>query len=184
MLLKSNNTKAKQKGNFSVEFAIVGLFFGLLIVFSGDVIIKLSLKGKLDRLSYSLVNVLKERTQLYEDDYKISKSEANAMAVVAENSLKRTLSTYEAKRFGALVEELTFKGINQPNPQQSFLLGEVQCNVKAPLSQLSNLSVITSWERQATLYRVTFCYETDNWIGDLLGTQFTRVSSSSIMIGR
>ncbi|RBW66593.1 ATP-binding protein [Vibrionales bacterium C3R12] len=183
-LSKLNNLRSKQKGNFSVEFAIVGLFFSLLIVFSGDVIIKLSIKGKLDRLSYSLVNVLKERTQLYSEDYQITPNEARGMMTIGGNSLSRTLSTYDPTKFGALVEELTFRGISAPNPQKEYRFGGITCNVSKPLSELQHLSVITSWERQASLYRVTFCYETDNWIGDLLGTEFTRVSSSSVMIGR
>ena len=54
------NLKSKQRGVFSIEFAIVGVVFSLLLAFSGDVIMKISIKGKLDRLSYSLVNVLKE----------------------------------------------------------------------------------------------------------------------------
>jgi tight adherence protein F len=34
------------------------------------------------------------------------------------------------------------------------------------------------------LYRVTLCYETDNWAGELFETDFTTVQSSSVMMGR
>lgn len=176
--------KCKQSGNFTVEFAIVGLFFALLLVFSGDVIIKLSVKGKLDRLSFSLVNVLKERTALYTVKYQINAAEALAMQSIAVNSLSRTLGNFDAGKFGILVEDLTFAAIDKPNPLNSFPLGEQKCAPANTLDKLANLSVVTSWGRQATLYRVTLCYETDNWIGDLLGSAFTTVSSSSIMIGR
>lgn len=73
--MNDRNLKSKQRGIFSIEFAIVGICFSLLLAFSGDVIIKLSIKGKLDRLSYSLVNVLKERTQLYGMDYQLTSEE-------------------------------------------------------------------------------------------------------------
>lgn len=180
--------KLKQTGNFSVEFAIVGIFFSLLLVFSGDVIIKLSVKGKLDRLSFSLVNVLKERTQLYSATSQINTGEAQALQKIAENSLNRTLGTFDKSKFGILVEELTFHGIGVANANalNPFPLGTQRCAVSQTLDKLANLSVVTSWGRQASLYRVTLCYETDNWIGDLLdtGKEFTTVSSSSVMIGR
>lgn len=176
--------KSKQRGNFSVEFAIVGLFFGLLLVFSGDVIIKLSVKGKLDRLSFSLVNVLKERTQLYDEDYEIKQAEAGAMQTIAVNSLRRTLGTFDTSKLGILVEELTFSDIGVANALNDFALGSQRCAVSQTLDKLANLSVITSWNRQASLYRVTLCYETDNWAGSLLDKEFTTVSSSSVMIGR
>ena len=178
------NLKFKQGGNFSVEFAIVGLFFGLMLVFSGDVIIKLSVKGKLDRLSFSLVNVLKERTQLYGEDYKIKPAEATSLQTIAEHSLGRTLGTFDNSKFGILVEELTFSAIGAANPLNPFPLGSQSCEVSKTLAELAYLSVVTSWNRQASLYRVTLCYETDNWAGSLLGTDFTTVSSSSVMIGR
>lgn len=183
MRLKSKY-RANQRGNFTVEFAVIGIVFSFLLVFSGDVIVKLSIKGKLDRLSYSLVNVLKERTQLYGEDYEITGGEARALYNIAENSLVRTLSSYESARFGAFVEEQTFRDIDQPNRLNTFSIGTRRCAVERSLAQLTDLSVVTSWGRQATLYRVTFCYETNNWIGDLLGEDFTTVNSSSVMIGR
>lgn len=173
----------KQRGNFTIEFALVGVIFSLLLVFSGDVIIKLSVKGKLDRLSFSLVNVLKERTQLFDEDYQITSSEAKSINEIARNSLRRTLMTYENDRLGVLVEELTFSDIGTPNILKSFSY-EGGCVVTNTLAELEYLSVITSWDRQASLYRVTACYETDNWSGELLGEEFTTVSSSSVIIGR
>ena len=172
-----------QRGNFTIEFALVGVIFSLLLVFSGDVIIKLSVKGKLDRLSFSLVNVLKERTQLFDEDYQITSSEAKSINEIARNSLRRTLMTYDNERFGVLVEELTFADIATPNILKSFSF-EGGCVVAKTLAELDHLSVITSWDRQASLYRVTVCYETDNWSGELLGEEFTTVSSSSVIIGR
>ncbi|MCG7497042.1 ATP-binding protein [Vibrio sp. Of7-15] len=173
-----------QRGTFSVEFAIVGIFFALLLVFSGDIIIKMSIKGKLDRLAFSMVSILKERTELYDDDYKITSAEVDAIFDITRNSLARTLGSYEASRLGMLVEEQTFRDINSPNAAVRFSRGQQTCQVSQFLSQLTDLSVVTSWGRQASLYRVTLCYETDNWVGELLGEQFTTVSTNAIMIGR
>lgn len=176
--------KSKQQGVFTIEFALIAVFFSLLLVFSGDVIIKLSVKGKLDRLSYSLVNIIKERTELYTQDSKITAKEVDAIYSIAKNSLARTMGSFDANKLKILVEEQTFKDINTPDLPVKLPLGKKACAVPQFLSALANLSVVSSWGRQVSLYRVTLCYETDNWIGSKLGRNFTTVTSSSVMIGR
>ncbi|WP_273860651.1 tight adherence pilus pseudopilin TadF [Photobacterium sp. GSS17] len=177
--------KFKQRGNFSVEFAIVGIVLSVIFVFSADVIVKLSIRGKLDRLSFSLVNVLKERTQLYDEDYEIKNiSEANIIYTIASNSLQRTLNSYESSRFGAVVEQLTFKSIGHANLPKTYIFGAYSCSLSQTIKDFEYLSVVTSWDRQATLYRVTLCYRTDNTFGSLINESYARVSSSSVMIGR
>lgn len=186
MNLKSKRFLIKQRGTFSVEFAIVGIFFSLLLAFSGDVIIKLSVKGKLDRLSFSLVNIVKEQTQFYDPDSNkaLLRTDAQHLEEIASNSLRRTLGTFNVSNFGVLVEEVKFSSENVVSSFVSYDLAQQTCAVSRTLQELKNISVMSSWDRQVPLYRVTLCYETDNWIGDLLGSDFTTVSSSSIMIGR
>ncbi|MGF1698373.1 ATP-binding protein [Vibrio lamellibrachiae] len=177
-------SKNRQQGIFSIEFAIVGFFFSLLLVFSGDVIIKLSVKGKLDRLSYSLVNVIKERTQLYNASVQLTPKQVDDVDKIARHSLMRTFANYDSKQYGLLVEELSFSGVDQVNPIISEIRGSITCPVAQPIDQLSHLSVVSVWGHQMPLYRVTLCYRTDNWFGDIVGTQFTDVMSDSIVIGR
>lgn len=174
----------KQRGNFTVEFAVVGVALSFMFVFSADVIIKLSIRGKLDRLSYSLVNVLKERTQLYDEDYVITQSEADTIFTIAQNSLRRMQQSYKDKNFGGVVEELTFRGIGNPNAPRRYNLGGYACPLAQTINEFDYLSVVTTWTRQATLYRVTLCYNTDNMFGSLVNESYMNVSSSSIMIGR
>ncbi|WP_390903526.1 tight adherence pilus pseudopilin TadF [Vibrio paucivorans] len=176
--------KRTQRGNFTVEFAIVGVFFALLLAFSGDVIIKLSHNGKLDRLSFSLVNMLKERTQFFSEGQDIQLQDVDDLYLIAENSLRRTLGTYEAERFGVVIESLSFRGIGEANSPRSFQFGAYQCQLSLNMTDLEELSVVTSWGRQAPLYRVTLCYQTDNWFGRLVDGDYTRVQSSSVIIGR
>lgn len=184
--LKFNQRAYKQRGTFSIEFAIIGIFFSLLLAFSGDVIIKLSVKGKLDRLSFSLVNIVKEQTQFYDPDSNqaLLKVDAQKLKKIAKNSLARTLGTFDVDNFGMLVEEVKFSEKNTVGSFVSYDLAPNTCVVKNTLQELKSISVVSSWDRQVPLYRVTLCYETENWIGDLLGEQFTTVSSSAVMIGR
>lgn len=182
--LKHGNLKSKQQGVFSIEFAMVAVFFSLLIAFSGDVIIKLSLKGKLDRLSYSLVNVLKERTQLYDTDYQLTTKEVDDIDTIAQHSLLRTFGHFEREHYGLLVEELSFKQVGKPNPAISEKRGVVACRIKQTIDSLESMTVMTNRGREMPLYRVTVCYESDNWIGGILGREFTHVMSDSVVIGR
>lgn len=179
------NSSIRQRGVFTVEFAIIGLVFSLLFVFSADVIIKLSYKGKLDRLSYSLVNVLKERTQLYGKDYVLSEADVTTIVKIAKGSLRRTVSQFDKNKLGYKIEAVTFDA-KENSTYSKFPAGAavVSCNNDKSLDTMKHLSKTTTWKRRTTLYRVTLCYETSNWIGDLLGTQFTRVESDAIMIGR
>lgn len=182
--LKHGHLKGKQQGVFSIEFAMVAVFFSLLIAFSGDVIIKLSLKGKLDRLSYSLVNVLKERTQLYDTDYQLTVKEVDDIDTIAQHSLQRTFGRFETKHYGLLVEELSFKQVGIPNSAISEKRGAVECRIKQTIDSLEEMTVVTNRGREMPLYRVTVCYETNNWIGGILGREFTHVMSDSVVIGR
>ncbi|QFI38752.1 ATP-binding protein [Moritella marina ATCC 15381] len=173
----------KQGGNFTVEFAIVGVMFSLILVFSTDVIIKLSLKGKLDRLSYSVANILRERTQFQYENYVLANKEVEILNRIAKSSMRRTSHNFDGKRWGLSIEALQFNAQNEMSVS-SFRGGNQSITPYVAMNELANLAVQTSWGRKATIYRVTMMYKTDNWFGELIGEEFNRVSSSSVIIGR
>ncbi|NRB42226.1 MAG: ATP-binding protein [Pseudomonadales bacterium] len=178
--MKDSVYRTRQHGNFSVEFAIVGVVFSLLIVFSGDVIMKLSLKGKLDRLSYSGVSILKERNEFYDEDYNVTQADAEQLQVILKQSLQRTLAAFDESLLGVHIEKADF---TSAAPRDAYNIGQ-DCQPATSLNELEHLSVVTSWDRQSALYRVSLCYDSDNWFGALVGENYTRVSSSSVIIGR
>ncbi|MBV7299183.1 ATP-binding protein [Enterovibrio sp. NIFS-20-8] len=172
----------KQRGTFSVEFALLAVVFAAFIILTGDIVIKLSMQGQLDRLSYSMVNVLKERTQLYDPDFmEIDSQSTRELNSIISHSLGRMVSNYDASKMGTTFESLTF-----PNGRQTLDTIEQGggCQLTDTLADHQDLSMMTSWGRRASLYRVTICYETDNWAGASFDTEFTTVQSSSIMMGR
>lgn len=179
--------RATQLGGFTVEFAIVGAFLSLLLVFCGDITIKLAYKGKLDRLSYSLVNVLKERTQLYGEEYFLTTNQVTSIVNIATDSLRRTANAFDPARLGYLIESVTFDQDQVPTYEAfpQVLDGTVKtCQTNRTLDTMTHLSKVTTWGRRTTLYRVTLCYETNNWLGDLLNREFKTVQSDAVMIGR
>lgn len=177
------NLNSKQSGNFTVEFAIVGVMFSFMLVFSADVIIKLSLKGKLDRLSYSVANILRERTQFNNETYDLDNKEVWMLNTIAEKSLRRTSNNFDRRRWGMSIEALQFDSEDKMHVSL-FRRGNQSITPHVVMSELADLAVQTSWGRRATIYRVTMMYKTDNWFGELIGEEFNAVSSSAVIIGR
>ncbi len=174
----------KQHGNFTVEFAIVAVFFSLLIAFSGDLIIKLSIKGKLDRMSYSASSIIKERTQLfnsiYDIDESITKEGLNTYNIV-KASLSRTMKSFDENKFGYSLDIYKLDKLNVIREKVYKYPNGIECSVSTPDK---DLFITTTWGRTLILYQVTLCYQTNNWFGILLGKTFNRVQSYSIVMGR
>lgn len=178
----TNLMLSKSKGTFTVEFAIVGVIFSLLLVFTGDLVIKLGTRGQLDRMAYSMTGLLKEKSQLFDLQEDLNQNDAEKTYQIVKKSLTRTLGGFNENRFGYVVDvrrgsefadTWRFGGIKNDCSSR---------DLAGPNTQ--DLGFETSWARQATLYQVTLCYDTLNWYGHLLGKDFSRVSSNAIMVGR
>ena len=177
------NSISSQRGNFSIEFAIVGVCFSLLLIFASDLVVKMSTKGKLDRLSFSAASILKERTQLYDEKSSSNYSQAKQIYDITSLSLSRMSNTFSLDRFGIQLEEMTFSKNGTKNPIGTHQFG-LPFTTSQPITDLEHLSVLSSWGRRVPLYRVSVCYRTDNWFGSLIGANYELVCSESIMIGR
>ncbi|CAM3036238.1 tight adherence pilus pseudopilin TadF [Vibrio rarus] len=177
-----------QAGNFTVEFAIVGVVFALLLVFTSDLVVKLATHGKLDRMSFSAVSILKERTQFssQHDIVPLTPIEVDNVYRIVERSLARTVGNFDENKLGFVVEEQRFNSNGQALPLSTIhaSMHSAGCTLKQSLHSMQNLSLKSSWGRRFTLYRVTVCYQTENWFGDLVGKTFNSVSSSSVIMGR
>ncbi len=177
-----------QTGVFIIEFAFVLLAFSFVIVFTMDLVAKQSVKGKLDRLSYSLVSVLRERTQLFDGDETMSYQEATKAYNLIRKSLRSTLAPFEESRLSVLIEQQRFdedkNPISQNTNEHIFRMGSYACPAVTPLTNMQDLTPITQFDNRLTLYQVTLCYRTDNWFGSLVDEEYERVRSASISFGR
>lgn len=177
--------KKASQGTFMVEFAIVGILFALVLAFCADVVIKMTVKGKLDRMSFSGVSIIKERTQLFDDsNFTITKAQFDKSDKILQNSLQRTMTNFDKNKYGSLLEVQTYQtnAAMTPNTLIKYKGGSLTCSPPDTLD--TGLAVVTSWGRKTTLYRLTLCYETDNWYGGVVGKDYKMVSSSSLMVGR
>ncbi|WP_067222485.1 tight adherence pilus pseudopilin TadF [Marinomonas gallaica] len=167
-------SRVKQAGTFMVEFALVGVIFATAIAFCSDSVITIATKGKLDRLVYSGVSLLKERTALFNpDSLTVSTAEFNQLNSIMQNSFERMTNSFDVSKYGVKLETWTPESgaVEQTS-------GALTCSAKAPLT--GDMSVMTSWGRRASLYRLTVCYEVPSWFSQGQET----VQSSALMIGR
>ncbi|MEZ8148548.1 tight adherence pilus pseudopilin TadF [Enterovibrio norvegicus] len=177
-----------QKGVFFIELCFVLTMLSVIIFLTIDIVVKQSVKGKLDRLSYSLVSVLRERSQLFDGDETMTYDEATKSLALIQNSLRSTLATYEDSRLGLLIEQQRFDAnkneISQNINEHIFAMGSYPCNNTTPLSELIDLSPVTQFDNKLTLYQVTLCYETENLFGRLFGGELVFVRSTALSFGR
>lgn len=184
-----NSSSSKQLGNFSIEFALIAFLFMSIIVFLSHVTVTLSTQGKLDRLSYSAVSVLKERNQLYgSEQYQVTNAEAQFLETLLKSSMKRVgggdkvTVVIDAIEAGNI--SLDGDGNKVVSSMFHYKNGPLSCSPNPELTDSLNLAVETAWERYTSLYSVTICVETPNWYGDWVGEDYNHVSSTSIMMGR
>lgn len=178
------NLASKQRGVFSIELVIILIGFSLLLVFTMDVVTKQTAKGKLDRLAYSVVGILKERTQIFDSSQVLSRSEATMAYELVSNSLNNTMNSYESSRLGVLIEQQRFTSDQRPTGANIFRLGEYNCEPVERLNSKQELAPVTSFGNKLSLYQVTLCYRTDNVFGGLVGETWELTRATAISVGR
>lgn len=184
--LRTNNS---QRGTFVVEFAAISFALVLLMAFCGDLVIRLATKGKLDRMAYSAVTIVKERSALFaaEDfqllDGSVRQTQFDELHKIVEASLIRTMGSFNAQQFGMTLDVIGI-GENDELVGVSYTLPDDQ-GIQCESSQsMQTLATALKLDTSPTLYRVTLCYETVNWFGGLLDEDYGMVSSHAISIGR
>ena len=117
--------------------------------------------------------------QNYNGTYTNSAGQKLVISDYGEGAFQFTVTWGENDEWGCL-----FDADGTANTLVTYAEG-TNCQPAQTLSSVEgDLSVVTSWGRQATLYRVTLCYETENLIANLLNAGFTTVQSSSVIVGR
>lgn len=174
-------------GSISVEASIV---FGLLIVFiilvsdTGRALIN---QGKMERLSYSLASIIRERS-LYGDVQELVPNEA-AQAYRILEKLGNNYIPKDAK-LSAKIEALYFddSSANTRTPKASVVYdyGDLQCSVPNSMEDNANLSVLGTQGRFLSLFRVTVCIEQKNVFLPVsnLVSSIIKPEASSIVLGR
>ena len=156
------------RGSVTIEFVVVLLVLLFMLVFMADLAILRSNMGKLDNLSYSLVNVLRERTQLYgkgnesltgtEEQKKMDINQfrqlAKGMFFGDPNSSKKLYIVLSSIEFNnAAIDQV-------PTEKNNITLGDIgQCKPSTNLSSMENIAPRSELnnERTIPIYQVTVC---------------------------
>ncbi len=170
--------KNKQKGVFAIEMSFVMFFLAALLFFTGDIAYKLFNRVNLDRVSYSLVNIVKERTRFYHKRFELNQKDLSDIQKLASELLN------DHNQFGLRVESLINGKIqifNNTADNSSACLGFDSLNNR----KRSELVPVNLKSKPFPLYQVTLCYEVDNWFDRFMGKNKTSyLHSSSVIAGR
>nr|WP_239670930.1 tight adherence pilus pseudopilin TadF [Vibrio variabilis] len=177
------NKVSNQQGVFAIELALIIFSLCAIFMFATDLSHKLLVRAKLDRTSFALVNVLKERYRYFDGDITnkvnlaVSETELHEMQTVAARLLNTT-EDQVAIQIESLVEGqfgnsfasnmYNFLGCQSDSIESESHLAPMDGSVHFPL------------------YRVTVCEKHDSWFDPFVDGErkdFT-IHSSSVMPGR
>jgi len=168
----------KQQGVFAIEMSFVLFFIAALLVFTGDIAFKLFNRVELDRTSYSLVNIVKERTRFYNKRFELNQQDMDDIQQLASRLLTGN------RPYGLRVESLN-KGVLQTF-NRTVAQGPT-CHSVDSLKQASRSQLVPKnlAGKLFPLYQVTLCYEVDSWFEQFLGDKKqTHLQSTSVIVGR
>ncbi|CNH46349.1 tight adherence pilus pseudopilin TadF [Yersinia pekkanenii] len=175
-------------GAIIVEFVFVILIITIFIKTLISVAQYQSTVGKLDRISYSLAGIVRERDRLYENSNILTQSNVNQLNILANNML--LASGINNDNFEIMVETLHF---NTSTPEDKIIdntksasLGSETCLPTKPLREMVDLSPYGNRGRWIPLYQVTLCLPAPAWYQSLFRLTGTipDIKSSAITIER
>lgn len=172
----------KQQGAFAIEMAFVMFFLAALLFFTGDLAYKLFNRVNLDRASYSLVNVVKERTRFYNKQFELNQKDLNELQTIAT----RLLNGHN--QFGLRIESWIdgkIQVFNHTVGSSPTCLDFDSFNQ----SKRSELVPVHLTGEPFPLYQVTLCYKIDNWfnkflVGNHKNKKQSYLHSTSVLVGR
>ncbi|MCB5322755.1 tight adherance operon protein [Yersinia intermedia] len=164
MYKKINNIDfiKNNSGSAIIEFSLVIFIIMLLIKLFISVTEYQSTIGKLDRISYSLAGIIRERNRLYSDDEMLTQNNVNDLASLANNML--LTSGISSNNFAITVETLHFNPTESAAPgnkiindtkSEEFSVGT--CHPIRSLREMADLSPYSNRGRWVPLYQVTLC---------------------------
>ncbi|CNK81264.1 putative tight adherance operon protein [Yersinia frederiksenii] len=188
---KSKNIIINTCGAMIIEFSLVFLIIALFIKSMISIAEHYSTIGKLDRVSYSLAGVIRERSQLYHDDNILTQKQVDQLHDLAESMLVN--SNIPSHDLAIRVETVHFNQTQSSEVENkiiddtkslSFSFGS--CEPDSPLRELTHLSSFSNAKRWIPLYQVTLCFPADPWYHTLSNQNGPAIAikSSSITVER
>lgn len=189
--VRHQNLVSNNNGSVIIEFSFIVFIMIIFMKILMSISEYYSTIGKLDRISYSLAGIVRERTLLYSNNSELTRLQVNQLKKVAENMLLHSgLSKYslsikvEKIHFNTTQSSSTENKIIDNTKSLSFNIGS--CEPDKLLRELTQLSSFSNAGRWIPLYQVTLCLPVDTWYSQLFsqGGNANYIKSSSITIER
>ncbi|MGC7589352.1 tight adherence pilus pseudopilin TadF [Bisgaard Taxon 46] len=152
-----------KSGSVTIEFVFMLMLLTFIFAFLADLVILRSTTGKLDNTSYSLVNVLRERTQLYERNYTITDEDYRQYEQLAKQLVYGDKDSTKPLKivleYWSENEKITLP--NSPDSSCKPYRKLESVSYLSPKSEINN-------ERKIPLYQVTLCVETHSFFKAIL----------------
>ncbi|MEQ9723676.1 tight adherence pilus pseudopilin TadF [Yersinia alsatica] len=188
---KSKNIIINTCGAMIIEFSLVFLIIALFIKSMISIAEHYSTIGKLDRVSYSLAGIIRERSQLYNDNNTLTQEQVNQLKDLAESMLLN--SNITSHDLAIRVDTIHFNQSQSSDIENrviddiktsSFSVGS--CESDTSLIGLTHLSSFSNAGRWIPLYQVTLCFPAAPWYRTLLNQNGSAIAikSSSITVER
>lgn len=171
----------KEKGaSVSIEMCGMLMLFTIFLILSADVGKLIKTQNSLEKISYSLAGIIRERSYLYSAKL-VNDKDIDELFKIALVLNKKTLD----KELGLIVECLEPNKSGDMN-YKSYKKGEVECKLDTSLKDASNLNFITKFDTHTSLYKVTLCAKNDDLFMPINGISLKALEplASSIVYGR
>lgn len=179
--IKSVKFLSNKKGSVAIEFMLLLIVLIIMFAFMFDLVLMRSTTGKLERTSYSLLNVIKERTQLYgnSNNTNLDDHDVTQMQKLAENLLYGQGNPNKQK-VEVYLEYLELTDPTNPNapndrssrkPKKNFPIvkgSSSSCRPLKPITDLAASSPISETLRSVPIYQVTVCAEVSSLFKSIL----------------
>ncbi|CAH0529683.1 tight adherence pilus pseudopilin TadF [Vibrio hippocampi] len=176
-------TVRKQRGSFAIELAFVLVGLCAIFLFATDLSYQLLLRANLDRSSYALVNVLKERTRYFDADI------TNQTGLELDSDDLLDMQTVAARMLNKQQDEVAIQiesllSGSQVDTRMSDEYRTQNCSTNS-IEDYQDLAPIDNGVYYP-LYRVTLCAQHDSWFQSFFNsdTDTIQIVSSSVIAGR
>jgi len=191
LLSKIKDFLPNKRGSVTIEFIFMLILLTFIFAFLADFVIVRSTQGKLDNASYSLVNVLRERIQLFGDNgtATLTDDDLHDFEKVARGLLYGDKDDDNQKVF-IVLEHFWKDPVSKKNQFERFPRSSNGCEPYRNIESLVNLSPNSEINdgRKIPLYQVTLCAETNSFFKSLYLSKENQslglIRSSSLAVSR
>ena len=191
LLSKIKDFLPNKRGSVTIEFIFMLILLTFIFAFLADFVIVRSTQGKLDNASYSLVNVLRERIQLFGDNgtATLTDDDRHDFEKVARGLLYGDKNDDNQKVL-IVLEHFWREPGSTSNKFERLPSSSNGCEPYRKIEELVHLSPNSEINdgRKIPLYQVTLCAETNSFFKSLYLSKENQslglIRSSSLAVSR